>query len=92
MGQLSNIVCQKVNMHCGQEKHNCQKGHAFKEGIEEYSFVTSVLEPHAIHSFLNDRMLVHPLVLTVRIIKVPELLKQMSITREWHGLPWGFPE
>ena len=36
----------------------------------------SVLEPHAIDSFLNDGVLVHPLAMTLRIIKVFEFLKQ----------------
>ena len=75
MGWLSNVVYKEKNTYRGQEKHNCRKRHAFKQGFEEDSFIASVLEPHAIDGFLNDRVLVDPRVMTLRVIKVLKLLK-----------------
>ena len=63
------------NMYCSQEKHNFWKRHAFKQGLEEDSFILSVLEPHAIDGFLNDRVLVDPHAMTLRVIEVLKLLK-----------------
>ena len=76
MGWLSNVVYKEKNMYRGQEKRNCWKQHAFKQGLKEDSFVALVLEPHAIDGFLNDRVLVDPRAMTLRVIKVLELLKR----------------
>ena len=76
MGWLSNVVYKEKNTYRGQEKCNCQKWHAFKQGLEEDSIIASVLEPHAIDRFLNDRVLVDPRAMTLRVIEVLELLKR----------------
>ena len=76
MGWLSNVVYKEKNTYRGQEKRNCRKRHAFKQGLEEDSFVASVLEPHAIDGFLNDRVLVDPRAMTLRVIVVLELLRR----------------
>ena len=75
MGLLSNVVYKEKDMYRGQEKRNCWKWHAFKQGLKEDSFVASVLEPHAIDGLLNDRVLVDPCAMTLRVIEVLELLK-----------------
>jgi hypothetical protein len=54
-------------MYSGQDKGNSRHRNRFEHFREKYTFVTFVLKPHYIDSFLDDGVVIHPLSRSVSV-------------------------
>lgn len=87
-----NILCELNSTYRSQNQCDCRNRHRFKHVHVLDTFIALVLEPHNVDSFLNDRMLVHPLAFRLVCLEINDnslyKVKCIAVDKKKEPIPY----